>query len=289
MIPLQEKMIKLAIPNKGRLKDPTINLLKKAGYNFRVKDRLLYSTCTNADLQIIFLRTDDIPILVDSGVIDMGITGSDLLVERNVTRVDEVLPLNFGRCRLCVAVKEDFQGKDIKDLDGKIIATSFPVITKKYFDEAGVSITCIEMGGALEIMVGLRLADAIVDIVETGDTLRDNKLVVFKEINSYQTVMIANKKVSASPEVQKIIRRLQGILIAEEYSLLEYNIKREALKQAEAITPGFEAPTISELDEPDWVSVKVMVRKKEVANDMDRLEAIGATAILETEIINCRL
>ena len=288
MIPVQEKMITLAIPNKGRLKEPTLRLLKKAGYNFRKRDRLLYSTCTNADLQIYFLRTDDIPVLVDSGVIDMGITGSDLLAERKVS-VDEVLALNYGRCRLCVAVKDDFKGDEIKDLEGKTIATSFPEITEQYFSEKGVSITCIEMNGSLEIMVGLKLADAIVDIVETGDTLRDNNLKVFKEINTYRTVVVAHKKVSQLPKVRKIVRRLEGILIAEEYSLLEYNIKGEVLKKAEKITPGFESPTISELDEPDWFAVKVMVKKKEVVDTMDRLEAIGATAILETEILNCRL
>ncbi|MBN2736191.1 MAG: ATP phosphoribosyltransferase [Spirochaetales bacterium] len=288
MITLKDNMIKLAVPNKGRLKEPTIELLQKAGYSFRMKDRLLYASCTNEPVQIIFLRTDDIPLLVDSGVIDMGITGSDLVLERNA-KVVELLPLDYGRCRLCVAVKDEYQGKDLSELNGKRVATSFPRIAGDYFRSQNINVTLLEMSGSLEIMVGLKLADAIVDIVETGDTLRDNQLKVFSEIGSYQTKLLASKGAADKPEVQTIKRRIEGIMIARKYSLLEYNIPKARLKEAERVTPGFQSPTIAQLDDPDWLAVEVMVQKKEIPRVMDQLEALGAAAILETEIRNCRL
>lgn len=277
-----------ALPNKGRLKEPAINLLKKAGYAFRVKDRSLYATCTNAEIVFVFLRTDDIPSLVHTGTIDLGITGEDLVVEANATSAKELLPLGFGKCRLAVACR-DTAPDDVTHLAGKTIATSFPNITKRFFASEGVSIECLTMSGALEITIGLRLADAIVDIVETGDTLRSNNLKVVRDIESYQAALIANERVMTDARVLRIKRRLEGLLIAERYSLLEYNIKKSALKDAEAITPGYESPTVSTLDEENWVAVKVMVEKKHVVEAMDKLEELGATAIIETEIKNCRL
>jgi len=280
--------IKFAIPNKGRLKEPTIELLQKSGYKFRVKARHLYATCTNADIVFIFVRADDIPVLVNSGVVDLGITGSDLVVERRAD-VAEILPLGYGKCRLCVAVRDTLEETSLSYFEGKNIATSFPVMTEDFFRRHGVNIHCIEMKGAVEIMINLNLASAIVDIVETGDSLRDNNLKVFGDIGSYETVLIAGRGVAADPRVQQIRRRIEGILVASQWSMLEYNIRDDLLKQAEAITPGFESPTVSKLDQDHWLAVKVMVKKKEVVEVMDRLEALGATAIIETDINNCRL
>jgi ATP phosphoribosyltransferase len=284
----EKNRIKLAVPNKGRLKEPVIELLKSAGYSFRVRERMLYASCSNADLTIIFLRADDIPLLVSSGAVSLGITGQDLVEEKHA-KVKEILPLELGKCRLCVAVSEGFAWKSPASLSGKRIATSFPHITQSFFKKHKANVDCLEMSGALEIMIGLGLADAIMDIVETGDTLRENNLKVVEEIGRYQTVLIANKESSGLPEVLQIKRRLEGILIARKYSMLEYNIKKSLLKKAEGITPGFEAPTVSDLDEAGWCAVKVMVEKKSVIDVMDRLEALGATAILETGINNCRL
>jgi ATP phosphoribosyltransferase len=280
--------IRFALPGKGRLKDPAIELLHKAGFSFRTKGRNLYATCTTADIVFIFVRADDIPVLVDSGVVDVGITGSDLVIEREAD-VSTVLPLGFGKCRLCVAVKDSFNHNDLSSLDGKTVATSFPVVTTSFFEQHTVAVNCIEMNGSVEIMVALGLADAIVDIVETGDSLRDNNLKIFKEIGSYETQLIANKNIANDPRVQQIKRRIEGILIAKRYSILEYNIKEDFLTQAENITPGFEAPTISKLDEEGWWAVKVMVEKKKVIEVMDKLESIGASAIFESEVLNCRL
>lgn len=288
MNPWDKNKIKFAIPTKGRLKDPSIELLKRSGYSFRTTGRNLYATCLNEDIIFIFVRADDIPVLVDSGVIDIGITGSDLIIERGAS-VEEILKLNFGKCRLCVAVRDNISDKDLSFLEGKTVATSFPVTSTDYFKKNGVNVKCVEMNGSVEIMIALNLADAIVDLVETGDSLRDNNLKIFSDIGHYQAVLISNKNLKDNPRVLKIKRRIDGILVANQYSMLEYNIKTDLLKKAESITPGFESPTVSSLDEKGWSAVKVMVKKNEIVAVMDKLAEIGATAILETEILNCRL
>jgi ATP phosphoribosyltransferase len=138
-------------------------------------------------------------------------------------------------------------------------------------------------------MVALGLADAIVDIVETGDSLRDNNLRILKDIGKYETMLVASKSISNDPRVKNIKRRMEGILVANRYSILEFNIREENLRDAEKIAPGYESPTISKLDQEGWLAVKVMVEKNKVVETMDRLESIGATAIIETEVRNCRL
>ena len=280
--------IKLAIPNKGRLKEPAVELLRRSGYRFRAKERALYATCPAANLTIIFLRAIDIPVLVGNGVIDIGITGQDLVEER-MADVDELLPLGFGQCRLCVAASEEMKDPSLRALDGKTVATSFPRITENFFQANGVNVTCIELDGSVEIMIGLGLADAIVDLVETGDSLRANHLAVTAEIGTYQTALIGRKGIGEDDHIVRIRRRLEGILIADRYSILEYNVKTDRLREAETITPGFSSPTISKLEDPAWIAVKVMVKKKDVPDVMDRLAEIGAAAVFESSITNCRL
>jgi len=280
--------LKFAIPGKGRLKDSTVDLLKRAGFNFRTRGRDLYASCTNEDIIFIFVRADDIPVLVAKGVVDLGITGSDLIIEKKA-KVESLLSLGYGKCRLCIAVQESHKGNDFDFFNGKTIATSFPVMTREFFKSKGVDVQTVEMNGSVEIMVALNIADAIVDIVETGDSLRDNHLKVFTDIGNYQATLIVNEKISQDDFIQKITRRLNGILLAKEYSLLEYNISGDKLEDAEKITPGFESPTVAKLDQENWYSVKVMVQKKKVVSVMDALESLGATAILETNISNCRL
>ena len=277
----------LAIPNKGRLKEPVINLLKRAGYRFRVKDRALYAGCNNAKIDILFIRTDDIPYLVSENVVDMGITGEDLIIEKHAS-VTELLALGIGKCKLSVAVSEECDN-DLSVLNKKIIATSFPNLAKKFFNEKGIDIECIIMNGALEIMIALGLADGIVDIVETGDTLKENKLKTIADIGEYQATFIVRNELKDDPRVEVIKRRLSGIILADKYSMLEYNIKKVNLQKAENITPGFQSPTVSALDDSDWLAVKVMIKKEDVVETMDALLAVGASAILETEIKNCRI
>lgn len=284
---IPNKAYKLAIPNKGRLKEPTIDVLKRAGFNFRVKDRALYATCKYTDLLLILSRADDIPVLVDQGVVHMGITGEDLVEERQVN-LERALTLGFGECRLCLAVPEKLD-IELAGLSGKTIATSFPLLTETYFKSQQVDVKCVAMNGGVEIMVGLGLADAIVDVVETGDSLKDNQLKIHSEIGAYQTGFFVNKRYREDVFVNQVKRRLEGIVLAKQYALLEYNIPQTVLKEAEAVTPGFKSPTVSRLEDKDWYAVRVMVPKKDIPQVMDTLENLGASAIMELSINNCRL
>lgn len=287
MIFQDRSKIRFCVPSKGRLNEPSVDLIRRAGYGFRVSERRLYASCANADIVFIFARADDIPVLVDSGVADMGITGCDLVAEREAN-VAQLLDLGFGQCRLCLAGPESMEA-DLGQFAGKTIATAFPRTTQRFFASRGIDVRVIEMMGSMEIMVALQLSDGIVDIVETGDSLRENHLKVLAEIGRYQSVLIANPGVATDPRVAQVRRRLEGVLVASRYSLLEYNVPAALLKEAEKVTPGYRSPTVSQLDQEGWLAVKVMVEKSAVVQAMDRLEQLGASAILETEIRNCRL
>ncbi|PCJ58023.1 MAG: ATP phosphoribosyltransferase [Planctomycetota bacterium] len=279
--------IKIGIPSKGRLSDPVIQLLKRSGLKFRRSHRALYAHCKKNPITLVFVRADDIPLLVSEGAIDMGITGSDLVQENNA-HVDQLLDVGFGDCRLCVAAPKN-KIKNLKQLDGKKIVTSFPTITKKFFKKQGIKVTTFEVSGSVEVMIALGLADAIVDLVESGDTLRDNDLVVVKDIGNYETVLISNPQISKSKTALWLKKRIEGVVIADQYCLLEYNIQQKNLKKAESITPGFESPTVSPLEDSNWFAIKVMVNMTEIHEVMDKLEKIGATAIMQMTINNCRL
>ena len=218
----------------------------------------------------------------------MGITGSDLVDEREAD-VASLLELGFGQCRLCLAGPESMGEGDLATFAGGTIATAFPRTTQRFFAARGIDVRVMEMMGSMEIMVALQLSDGIVDIVETGDSLRENHLKVLAEIGRYQSVLIANHGIAGDPRVAQIRRRLEGVLVANRYSMLEYNVPAALLKDAEKITPGLRSPTVSPLDQEGWLAVKVMVEKGCVVQVMDRLEQLGASAILETEIRNCRL
>ena len=285
---LDSTKIRFCVPSKGRLNEPATDLLRRAGYPFRLHERRLYASCATADIVFIFARADDIPVLVDSGVADMGITGCDLVAEREAN-VAQLLDLGFGQCRLCLAGPESMPDGDLQHFAGKTIATAFPRTTQRFFAGKSIDVRVMEMMGSMEIMVALQLSDGIVDIVETGDSLRENHLKVIAEIGRYQSILIANHAVAGDPRVAQVRRRLEGVLVASRYSLLEYNIPATLLKEAEKVTPGYRSPTVSPLDQEGWLAVKVMVDKAAVPQVMDRLERLGASAILETEIRNCRL
>lgn len=280
--------LRIGIPSKGRLSDLAIDLLKEAGLRFRRQNRSLFARVKDEPVDIIFLRTDDIPVLCAENAIDMGITGSDLAVESDVD-VETRLELGVGKCRLAVCVPEDSPIQAASELDGKRIATTFPVITTAYLKSHQTSAHMVKLSGSVEIMISLGVADAIVDLVETGSTLAANRLRVIDEIGHYQTVLVQGKACRDRPLANRIVRRIEGVIIARSYSLLEYNVPRPKLAAAERITPGFKSPTISALEDADWCSVRVMVKRTEIIDVMEQLEELGASAILETQINNCRL
>ena len=280
--------LRIGLPSKGRLAEVSEQLLKKAGLKFRRQNRSLFARVSDMPVDIIFLRTDDIPVLCAEGALDMGITGSDLVAEADVD-LDERLQLGVGKCRLAICVPDDSDFNDAASLDGQRIATSFPTVTRQYLGQHGAEAHLVKLTGSVEIMISLGIADAIVDLVETGSTLAANRLRILDEIGNYQTILVQNKEQRHADLADRIVRRLQGVVIAQRYSLLEYNIPREKLAQAEGITPGYNSPTINPLEDNDWCAVRVMVKSSQVSTVMDQLDELGASAILETQINNCRL
>jgi len=279
---------RIGIPSKGRLAEVATELLGDAGLKFRRQDRSLFARVRDMPIDITFLRTDDIPVLCAEGAIDMGITGSDLVQEAEV-EVDTRMELGVGKCRLALCVPEDTDWKSVEDMKTCRVATSFPNVTKSYLKANGANPHLVNLSGSVEVMISLGIADAIVDLVETGSTLAANRLKIFAEIGSYQTVLIQNKQQRQPELADRIVRRLEGVVIARDYSLLEYNIPREKLADAETITPGFNSPTINPLEDEAWCAVRAMVKRKEVIGVMEKLEQLGASAILQTNIANCRL
>jgi ATP phosphoribosyltransferase len=280
--------LRIGIPSKGRLSDLATGLLNQAGLQFRRQERTLFALVKELPVDVIFLRSDDIPTLCAEGAIDLGITGSDL-VEESRQEITTRMPLGVGKCKLSLCVPIDSTISRSEELNGKRVATSFPEVTKQFLLRHGAEAHLVSLAGSVEIMISLGVADAVVDLVETGSTLAANRLRVLTDIGSYETVLIQNHDCRLPEVADRIVRRLEGVVIARDYSLLEYNVPRVKLSEAESITPGFNSPTVSSLEEKDWCSVRVMVEKKHVIEAMERLEAIGASAILETEIGNCRL
>jgi ATP phosphoribosyltransferase len=280
--------LRIGLPSKGRLSDIAGDLLKQAGLSFRRQSRGLFARVSGLPVELIFLRTDDIPTLCAEGAIDMGITGSDLL-EESAGNAEVRMKLGVGRCRLAICVPDDANLNSAADLDGKRIATSFPAITRRYLAQHQASAHLVSLSGSVEVMIQLGVADAIVDLVETGSTLAANRLRILEEIDSYETVLIQNDRCRDTEMADRVVRRLEGVVIARDYSLLEYNVPRSKLAAAEAITPGFNSPTVNTLEDPEWCSVRVMVKRGAVIDAMERLETVGASAVIETPISNCRL
>jgi len=280
--------LRIGIPSKGRLSELAGDLLVQAGLHFRRQNRGLFARVRGLPIEIVFLRTDDIPTLCAEGAIDMGITGSDL-VEEAGAEVELRMRLGVGRCRLAICVPDDSPITAPGELDGKRIATSFPEVTRAYLGRHDAEPHLVSLAGSVEVMIQLGVADAIVDLVETGSTLAANRLRILDEIGSYETVMIQNGRCRDRETADRVIARLEGVVLARDYSLVEYNIPRSALPQAERITPGYNSPTVNSLEDETWCSVQVMVRRGEVIEVMEQLKEIGASAIFEMTINNCRL
>jgi len=280
--------LRIGIPSKGRLSELATDLLMQAGLNFRRQDLSLFARVSSIPAEITFLRTDDIPTLCAEGAIDLGITGSDLIEEAGADVVVR-MKLGVGRCRLAICVPTTGNIQDPSELKGKRVATSFPNTTERYLKQHDAPVHLVKLNGSVEVMISLGVADAIVDLVETGSTLAANQLRILTEIGQYETVLIQSPNCRDSATADRIVRRLEGVVIARDYSLLEYNIPRDKLAAAEAITPGFTSPTVTSLENNSWCAVRAMVKRSDIIPIMEKLELLGALAILETSINNCRL
>ncbi|HEX3601734.1 MAG TPA: ATP phosphoribosyltransferase [Lacipirellulaceae bacterium] len=280
--------LRIGVPSKGRLAEMASQLLIEAGLKFRRQERSLFARVRDMPIEITFLRTDDIPVLCAEGAIDMGITGGDLIDETGVDLTTR-LSLGMGNWRLSMCVPDDSKIQKPGDLANRRIATSFPHVTQKYLERHNVTAHIVQLTGSVEVMITLGVADAIVDLVETGSTLAANRLAVLDDLGRYEAVLVQNQTTQHGQLADRVVRRLEGIVIARSYSLLEYNVPESKLVEAEKVTPGFESPTISKLEESGWFAVRAMVKRSQVIEIMEQLDALGATAILETTITNCRL
>lgn len=275
--------LKIAIPNKGRLSEETLTLFQRAGMAVDKSSRQLYATTQDGNYTIIFVRTQDIPNFVSDGVTDLGVTGQDVVAEADVS-VEEILPLNFGHCRMVVAAKEDSTAKTACELPENVkIATSFPTIAGKYFKKLDKNVHITQVCGATEITPKLGLADVIVDITSSGSTLRNNNLKIIDEIMLSQAVIIGRPgiKEQETRRLEGFIRMIRSALDAEEKKYLMANIPKAVLNEVRQIIPGLKSPTVvGLLDNDNEVAIHVVVSKKTVYENIDRLKELGATGIL---------
>ena len=279
-------MIRIAVPNKGSLADASIAILKEAGYRQRVDARDLVLLDPENEVEFYYLRPRDIAIYVGSGELEAGITGRDLLIDSGAP-AKEILNLGFGGSTFRFAGAADRDWK-ISDLAGKRIATAYPGLVANHLKELKISAEVVRLDGAVESSVRLGVADVIADVVSTGNTLRQAGLKIFGEpILNSEAVLIKNSSQADGLEI--LIRRLQGVVTARQYVLLDYDIPRSALDRACELTPGLESPTISPLQKADWVAVRAMVPRQDTNAVMDDLWTIGARGILVTDIHACRL
>ncbi|MDP9417785.1 MAG: ATP phosphoribosyltransferase [Actinomycetota bacterium] len=281
-------MLRIAVPNKGSLAESASGMLREAGYRQRSDSRELVLHDVDNDTEFFFLRPRDIAIYVGSGQLDVGITGRDLLLDSGAA-AEEVLELGFGRSTFRYAARPG-TATGVKDFAGHRIATSYPGLVGKHLADHGVSAEVIRLDGAVETAVRLGVADVIADVVETGGTLRQAGLeVVGEQILVSEAVLVRRVGAHPSAAVDQLVRRIQGVIIARRYVLIDYDVRAELVERAVAVTPGFESPTVSPLQDPAWVAVRAMVPRKETNRVMDELWEVGARAILVTGIHACRL
>ncbi|MFI7502335.1 ATP phosphoribosyltransferase [Streptomyces sp. NPDC049687] len=285
-------MLRIAVPNKGSLSGPAAEMLHEAGYQQRRESKELRIVDPENEVEFFYLRPRDIAIYVSSGRLDIGITGRDLLIDSGAN-AEEILPLGFARSTFRFATKPG-TANTLEDLKGKTVATSYEGIVAKHLAEQGVDASVVHLDGAVETAIELGVAEVIADVVETGTSLRNAGLEVFGEpIMKSEAVVIrrtgADTEEAAEPKVQQFLRRLQGVLVARTYVMMDYDCRVEQLEKAVALTPGLESPTVSPLHNEGWVAVRAMVPAKEAQRIMDDLYDIGARAILTTAIHACRL
>lgn len=280
--------LKIALPNKGSLSEAAAQILRESGYRQRTDDRDLSLIDNDNDVEFYYLRPRDIAVYVGNGELNLGITGRDLLLDSGA-KARVILDLDFGKSTFRFAGP---QGKnfELKDVSKKRIATAYPRLLKNYLDEKKIEATIVELDGAVESAIALGVADLIADVVSTGSTLRAANLASFGEAitNSEAVLIQGNSKVDQTA-VDTLVRRLSGVVIARQYVLVDYDVLKKDLDKACAITPGIESPTISPLQNSDWVAVRAMVKRKEVNSAMDKLWQLGAKGILVSNINSCRL
>ena len=276
--------MRIAVPNKGRLHDPTIDLLERAGLHLvDGADRKLYADTVDPDLTVLFARAADIPEYVADGAAAVGITGLDQARESGRELVD-LLDLEFGRCRLVLAAPEDGDVETVADLAGGTVATEFPRITREFFDERAVDVDVAEVSGATELTPHVDIADAIVDITSTGTTLRMNRLAVIEEVMESSVRLFARPETGGDPKVEQVRTALRSVLAAGGKRYLMMNAPEANLDEIREVIPGLGGPTVMDVAGEDSVAVHAVVDERDVFETISKLRDRGATGILVTEI-----
>ena len=280
--------MRIAVPNKGSLSEPAVEMLREAGYRVRRDTKELVVGDPDNDVEFFYLRPRDIAVYVGKGRVDAGITGRDLLLDSGST-AEELMPLGFARSTFRFAGRPGAVA-DAEGLAGKRVATSYPGLVRAHLAERGVSADVVRLDGAVETAITLGVADAIADVVETGTTLRNQGLEVFGDpILCSEAVLIRRPESSQGTAIDVLHRRLTGVVTAREYVMLDYDCPAALVEAASELTPGLESPTVSPLHDKAWFAVRAMVPRRQTNQIMDKLYDLGARAILVTDITACRL
>ncbi|MCI5826001.1 MAG: ATP phosphoribosyltransferase [Arcanobacterium sp.] len=281
-------MLRIAVPNKGSLSEPAISMLTEAGYHQRRSTRELSFEDPENGVEFFYIRPRDVAVYVGAGTVDVGITGRDLLLDSGAHAVEH-RPLNFARSTFRFAAPIG-TAHSVSDLAGKRIATSYDHLLADYLERQGVRAQVVHLDGAVESSVRLGIADAIADVVETGTTLRAAGLEVFGDpLLKSEAVLIRRSGAAVTPELQILDGRLEGVIMARSYVVMDYDCHEELLTRAVDVAPGYQSPTISPLHEPGWFAVRTMVERSKMNAVMDELHALGARGIIVTPILTSRI
>jgi ATP phosphoribosyltransferase len=279
--------LKIAIPNKGALSAAATDILRESGYRQRTDTKELRLVDVENDVEFFYLRPRDIALYVGEGTLDVGITGRDLLLDSGA-KAEEVMPLEFGRSTFRFAGPQG-EYDALAQLAGKRIATSYTGIVQTFLDTHGIQAQVVRLDGAVETSIQLGVADVIADVVETGSTLRQAGLEVFGEAILESEAVLITRAGNGSTAFEVFKRRVEGVMVARGYVLMDYDIEASRVNDAVALTPGLEGPTVSPLHREGWVAVRAMVPRAGAQRLMDELYDLGARAILLTDIHACRL
>lgn len=282
-------MLRVALPNKGALSDIASTMFKEAGYLQRRDSRELVMVDEDNHVEFFYLRPRDIAVYVGRGILDVGITGRDLYLDADVDDdVEELIPLGIGKSAFRFAAPVGAY-TDVSQLNGKRIATSYDVLLRHYLEKSGIDASVVRLDGAVESSVRLGVADAIADVVETGNTIKAAGMEIFGETLLASEAVLIGRIGHQPAGLDVLTRRLSGVLVARQYVMLDYDVRRDLVEQACALTPGLESPTVSDLANSEWCAVRAMVKKSQTNNIMDELYDVGARAILVSQIHACRI
>ena len=273
------KTLKIAIQKSGRLNEKSVELLKNCGLNFENYKSSLISPVSNFPLDILFLRDDDIPEYVQDGIADLGIVGENVIQETEVD-VAYLQMLGFGKCALKIAVPNNNDIEELANLNGKSIATSYPVILGKFLKENNIQADIREISGSVEISPGLGLSDAICDLVSTGGTLKSNGLKPFADVMSSEAVLIGRKGSEDEELIKELIQRIQSVLRAKETKYVVLNVPKDSLPNIIALLPGVKSPSVVPLAEADWVAVHTVIPERDFWDRISQLKQAGAQGIV---------